>query len=306
MPTFAKIFELKRALLITVFLFLTVVSFAQSEKLVLSGVMDMNTGESIPYAIFFTESGGTIKGYSITYKEPDDTKTIIEGFLDRKAKTLSFKETEIVYSHDRKKTKAYMCLADAHLDCRTQNGGKIFKGSLNSNEADRTACTGGTITFSNELEVMHVLTVKEKFDTVIAMGRKPKDVPVVVKPQPVEEPVQVITEKITKGIEKAYEWHSDTVIIDVWDGGNVDGDKVTLMYNDKAWLSGYSLVKQKRQVRIPISKSGEDIISIIADNEGSDPPNTATMMLTDGTTRYNVEAYNNKGSRALIKVKRVH
>lgn len=298
-----KINSLKKQLATLVFLFSSILSFAQANKFTLTGTLDLSTGESFPYTLRFTESGGIIKGYSLTYQAPDETKTLIEGVLDRRAKILTFKETEISYSHDHR-TMAYMCLVDAAMEYRMHAGKKVFTGKIASREADKTACTDGTVTFTNEEQLQTLFAGREKFDTVISMGHRPqKQDP--VKESPIVPPVEPLqTDKITRGIEKAYEWHSDTVIIDVWDGGNVDGDKITLLYNGRPLLSGYSLVRQKKQLRIPISANSPAVITITADNEGSDPPNTATMMLTDGTTRYSIEAYNNKGSQALIRIHR--
>ena len=128
--------------------------------------------------------------------------------------------------------------------------------------------------------------------------------------EPVAEaaPVTVETleeEKVTAGVEKLYEWHSDTVVIDVWDGGTVDGDRITIQFNGQPVLTSYSLVKEKKQLRLPIAGAGVNTILIMAENEGYDPPNTASMLLTDGATRYSILAYNKKGNASLIKIKRV-
>ncbi len=263
----------------------------------------MNTGEKFPYKIVFTESAGTIKGYALTYKEPNDTKATIEGTFDRRNHTLSFKETEIVYSHGFS-TKAYMCLVDARLE-QASGSHKMLKGPATAAEADKTLCTAGRIIFDNEEEVQKLFSAEEKFDTIISMKKKVKPEPAIttVEPAPIAEPL--VTDKISANIEKSYDWYSDTVVIDIWDGGSQDGDKVTLQYNGTPLLTHYLLVKQKKQLRIPISGSGVAIISILAENEGLEPPNTASLWLTDGTTRYSVLAYNKKGEQAIIKIKRV-
>ncbi len=294
---------MKKHFLTISFVLLTILSFGQAPKYTLTGKIEMNTGEVFPYKIVFTESGGIIKGHSYTYKEPDDTKAAITGSLDKHDRKLSFKETEIIYSHSIH-TKAFMCLIDANTDYVQSAKGKMFKGPITSKEADHTACTGGIVTFDNPEEIKNIFDTHEKFDTVITMGRRPKE-PVIEKAQPAAQPEkELVTEKITNGVEKALDWHSDTVIIDVWDGGTVDGDKVTLKYNGKPLLEQYSLVKQKKQLRIPISGHGIDVITILADNEGWDPPNTANLLLTDGAVKYSILSYNTKGQISMIKIKK--
>jgi hypothetical protein len=276
---------------------------AQPAIQMLTGIISLTTGEVFPYKIEFTESNGVIKGYSFTYKEPNDTKAAIKGTLDRQMHTLSFRETDIIYSHGFQ-TRAFMCLIDASLEYRSGEG-NILTGPIASKETDKTLCTPGTLLFNNSEQIKKLFSYHDKYDTVISMGKKPADnhkTPQPIKPAINEPPV--ITEQVTAGVEKSYDWHSDTVVIDVWDGGNVDGDRISLFFNGKPCLTNYFLVKEKRQVRLPLSE-GINIISILADNEGSDPPNTADLLLTDGTLKYSVLAYNNKGNRAIIKIKRV-
>ena len=276
----------------------------QTKPVTLTGKLVMATGEVFPYKVVLTDSADVVKGYSVTYKEPDDTKTTIRGILDRHMRTLNFKEKEIVYSHNVS-TKAFMCLVNANLEEVHEAGGNVLKGPITSREKDNTACTEGEIIFDNDKELQNLFAYHEHFDTVISMKKRVRGPePVNAAPeQKVQEPL--VTDKVTAGMEKLYEWHSDTVIIDIWDGGNVDGDRVTLNFNGKTYLSHYTLVKEKKQLHIPIIGADIKTITIFAENEGSEPPNTASITLTDGIIKYNILAYNKKGDAALIRVKKV-
>jgi len=301
---FAKNSALNKSALAILFLLIPFLSFAQPKPFTLTGSIKMSTGEEFPYQIVFTESAGIIKGYSLTYRQPDETKASITGTLDRGRRILSFRETEIVYSHDVR-TRAYMCLLDAKTEYVQSSKSNILQGALSGNEADRTACTGGLVTFAVPEEISLLFDRREQFDTVITMKKRAKETPVaaVASQAPVAEQ-PLVTDKITKGTDKTYEWHSDTVIVDIWDGGVSDGDQVTIEYNGRTYLSRHVLSKQKKQLRLPVSPTGLDIITILADNEGWDPPNTATLMLTDGATRHSVVSYNPKGQISVIKIKR--
>ena len=274
---------------------------AAQKKIVLNGTLVMKTGETFPYKLEITDSGNAIKGYSLTYQPPDETKTTIHGKLDRSLRTLSFKEKDIVYSHSVP-TKAFMCLVNATLDYVYEGGKYVLKGPVTSREADNTACTQGEIVFTNEQEIQNLFAYHEQFDTVITM-KKRVVAPVDATTAPVvQEPL--VTDKVTTGVEKAYDWHSDTLVIDVWDGGTVDGDRITLQFNGETYLTNYFLQKEKKQLRIPISGYEVNTIAILADNEGSDPPNTASILLTDGTSKYSILAYNKKDDVALIRIRK--
>ena len=291
---------------IIILLLFSVFSFGQVNKYTLTGTIRVTTGEEFPYRIVFTEAQGVIKGHSYTYKEPNETKATITGTLDRHTRRLSFKETEILYSHEVH-INAFMCLVDASIDYVQDKGSKVLKGSIKSTEADKTACTDGVLTFDNQEELNKLFNPHEKFDTVITMKKKVSNPNAVDKDKRALAPeTPVVTDKITKGVEKTYDWHSDTVVIDIWDSGTQDGDQVTLEYNGKPYLTKYTLIKQKKQLRIPVSRTGTDVITILAVNEGWDPPNTASIILTDGTTKYSILSYNNKGQMSVIKIKRVN
>ncbi len=275
---------------------------AQSKPVTLNGTLTVNTGETFPYKIVITEKDGVVQGHSYTYAAPDDTKTVITGTLDRKAHTLTFKETEIVYSHNVY-TKAYMCLVDAKLSYNIAKGNEL-KGPITSKQLDNTACTPGTLAFSNSDEIQFLFAYHDKYDTVISMGKKPtRAVPETKAEEPSQENVSGVTEKITAGTEKMYEWKSDTIGIELWDGGTTDGDRVTLEHNGTVLLQHYSLIKEIKKLRVALAP-GVNTITVLAENEGYDPPNTATMRLTDGKTHYNVVAYNLKNHIAVIKIRR--
>ena len=292
-----------KILFFSAFVFYSVLSFAQPKPITLNGSIMMNTGETFPYKIVLTESNGVVSGYSLTYNEPDDTKTKIQGVLDRHNHTLTFKETEILYAHTVR-TKAYMCLIDARLGYKQSEKGNVLKGPITSMETDKTACTGGTISFSNDEEIQFLFAYHDKYDTMITMKKKVKEPVAENKDKATVAELPLIIDKITSGTEKTFDWYSDTVIIDVWDGGNVDGDRITLQFNGKACLTNYYLIKQKKQLRIPLGP-GVNTVSILAENEGSDPPNTASLLFTDGATKYSVLAYNKTGQQFIIKIKKV-
>jgi len=273
---------------------------AQSKPVVLNGTLAVNTGETFPYKLVLTEKDGVVQGYSYTYAAPDDTKTAVTGTLDRRNHMLIFKETEIVYTHNVP-TKAYMCMVDARL---TYNAAKAneLKGPITSMQLDKTACTPGTLTFSNSDELQFLFACHDKYDTVIAMGKKNKPAMQEVRvADPVAEAATGVTEKITAGTEKMYVWKSDTIVIEIWDGGNTDGDRVTLEHNGTVLLQHYSLIKEIKKLKVPVA-AGMNTITVLAENEGYDPPNTATMRLSDGNIHYNVVAYNLKSHIAVIKI----
>ncbi len=300
------------------FSLLCTTSVFAANEVTLKGYIGIEGGESFSYKIVFTDSAGFIHGYSLTYiQEAKDTRSAISGYLDRANHTISFKELNILYNHGFHSNNT-MCLIDATLKYVPDNAhtGHVMKGTYKSADASATYCGMGTVTFMND-DVLKTLfeaapvkdTVATVKKTAAPISRKPPGIRVTevsypVNPHPTPAPAAKTTEEITAGVEKIYEWQTDTVVIDIWDGGTIDGDRVTVLYNGKKILTNYLLTAAKRQLRLPVSATGIDILTIAANNEGSEPPNTANLLLTDGTQTYSIIAYNNTGNEATIKIKR--
>jgi hypothetical protein len=70
------------------------------------------------------------------------------------------------------------------------------------------------------------------------------------------------------------------VNLDLWDGEFVDGDVVTIVVNDEVVLENYTLAKEKRVVPVRLRR-GYNWVLLYAVNEGSVPPNTASVDVRD-------------------------
>ncbi|WP_034058284.1 hypothetical protein [Lacinutrix jangbogonensis] len=75
---------------------------------------------------------------------------------------------------------------------------------------------------------------------------------------------------------------SNTIRIEIYDGGKIDGDKITLTYNGKTLLRGFETSKQRKSIPITlINKKNTFVLS--ADNVGSISTNTAVIeIFVDG------------------------
>lgn len=294
-----------RRYFILYFLLCNIITFAQSVTVTLSGTLTMETGEQFPYQITGTDSNGILTGFACTYAEPEQTKVKIKGRIDKQRHKLIFRETEIVSSHDVH-TTAFMCLLHVSLE----NKNNMLTGPANGEESDNTACTPGTLTFSNSEEINNLFSNHDKYDMAVSMGgKKTKDT---ANSQKQAIPVPQLSaeadtkeDKITTGVEKTFDWHTDSIIVDVWDGGHIDGDMISISLDGKVFLSKYVIQRQKKRVVIPLPANGIHSLTIFADDEGSEPLNTASLTLTDGETRHNLLAYNAKGQLSLVRIKKL-
>jgi len=68
----------------------------------------------------------------------------------------------------------------------------------------------------------------------------------------------------------------------VWDDDQVDGDIISIYFNNQWILSNAKLAKKKRVVTAKIDPSSNNYIMLFAHNEGSIPPNTCGISIFDG------------------------
>ena len=71
--------------------------------------------------------------------------------------------------------------------------------------------------------------------------------------------------------------NTDSITLNVYDNGVVDGDIVSVVYNDKIIVDKLSLKSKALVVKIPVGKVGINKLVFYAHNLGEFPPNTAQL-----------------------------
>ena len=98
---------------------------------------------------------------------------------------------------------------------------------------------------------------------------------------------------------------SDSIQVDFYDNGEVDGDSISIFYNDK--LIAFNRILSTRAIHFSVgldpSKEVNEI-TMFADNLGSIPPNTALMLVYDGRKRYEVRLSSNFQKNATVQIRR--
>lgn len=98
---------------------------------------------------------------------------------------------------------------------------------------------------------------------------------------------------------------SDSVNIDFYDNGEIDGDSISIFYNDKLLASSQRLSARSIHLRIPVDSTIEyNELSMYADNLGSIPPNTALMLVSDGKKRYEVRLSSTLKKNGTVRFRR--
>ncbi len=114
--------------------------------------------------------------------------------------------------------------------------------------------------------------------------------PPVVKTNPEIKPrADINFEKRNNNLIKTIEIENETFKVDLYDNGDIDGDTISLLFNGKLILSHKRLSDKAITLTLNTDdKKDVNELVMYAENLGSIPPNTALMVVTDGSSRYEV------------------
>ena len=141
---------------------------------------------------------------------------------------------------------------------------------------------------------------KQSTITAIKIDSNKVTVPT-VKPQPVfvHTPPSLTTR--SNPIVKTIVAEEGEIKIDLYDNGTIDGDTVTIYHNNKMVLSRARLSAKALTLKITIDANNpHHELVMVANNLGSIPPNTSLMIVTAGSSRYEVFISSNEQNNAKV------
>ncbi|MEO7307531.1 MAG: N-acetylmuramoyl-L-alanine amidase [Ferruginibacter sp.] len=87
---------------------------------------------------------------------------------------------------------------------------------------------------------------------------------------------------------KTIEVKSSKVKVDLYDDGDIDNDIVSVYFNRDLVVDKKTLTASAHSFTLNLEPNSNNELVLYADNLGSIPPNTALMVITDGTTRHEI------------------
>jgi hypothetical protein len=119
--------------------------------------------------------------------------------------------------------------------------------------------------------------------------------PVIAKP---------VIEKRNNDLIKEFMVEHDSISVTLYDNGDIDGDSITLIYNDSILTTHKKLTDKPLTFWIKIKPGNErNQLQMYAENLGSIPPNTALMIIYDGNKRYEVNIKSTEKTNGSVSFK---
>ncbi len=123
----------------------------------------------------------------------------------------------------------------------------------------------------------------------VAKNAPPVIKPAVQKPDPVDPTAAVDAGKRKVENIQALYFKSDSLVLTLYDNGEVDGDTVSVIMNGKVIMPRVGLSTNAVNKTINTREAGDSIqIVMYAETLGSLPPNTGLLIVYDGPDRYEI------------------
>ena len=146
----------------------------------------------------------------------------------------------------------------------------------------------------------------EKKPVIVAVQPQPKPAPplvAIVAPSIVHGAAE-IEKRVTKSDQSFY-FESDSLLLTLYDNGEVDGDTVTVLMNGSVIFSKAGLTTKANSKTIYITPDMDSVkLVMYAENLGSIPPNTGLLIVNDGEKRYEVRFTADLKTNAAIVLRR--
>ena len=261
------------------------------------GAIKLNDTSVITYRVKFKESKGIINGFSITdFGGEHETKSLIKGLYDANKKVISFNETQIVYTKSPVSQNDFCNVYFMPTSFKLGKT-KYFTGKFKGKFSDGTECINGEI-FLNSVENVNkrIAKVSKKVNTSKKINDTIKNKLNNLK----------ILDKVNLNVLKKNQvtsvfTNSEKVTLYIYDGGQLDGDSITIKNGDKVILSKYKITEQKKSLEITL-KSKKTTIIILSESIGTIGSNTAVIEYVDNNQTIKTLTNLQKGETTQIDI----
>ncbi len=278
--------------------FIPIILLSQSTKNYdFIGTLILENKVLITYRIQFDIDNSKVSGYSYTdINGKDETKSILTGNYNKNEKRIFLKENNILYTKS-KEIEDIFCFINVDAKIKLNKNKKSIDGSFVGVYNNKDTCATGKIL---------LISLKDAFSRIEKVSKKISKINKIDSITKLEFTKEKFLSEIKPNTLKKDEvlsvfWKSDKFKIEIWDNGKEDGDLISLTHNKKTVFRNYEVKKEKRIIELELVE-GENIIEILANNNGTIAPNTAKAVLIDGETKHSISTHLEAGQSSKINV----
>jgi hypothetical protein len=284
--------------------------------------------------IKFIQKGDSITGTSYYYESGDNyLRYSVKGYFDASNNSVVWWDDQLL-AYEGKNSKDVALLSVADFNC--PGDGKMM--------LDGTATPKENHIKTGDLSLTKILTTlfPDEWDDVIdnyLEGTNDPDIIDLIAKTPkkkskrIEEPKKTQEEVIapavapepdpqvsliehTKKMEESFTirkkvfvteipLQGDSIELRFFDNVQIDGDSITLFLNDKLIFTHIRLTEKPFIVKLPVNELNDsNELTMVAENLGAIPPNTAYMVAIVGEKRYEVNLSSTEETSGMIRLKK--
>jgi hypothetical protein len=235
----------------------------------------------------------------------------VPGVYNAKDRTLQFRDIPITYFGSTANLEVD-CMMDFIAQLRVARAGSNLSGRFVGKEGYKYTCPDivfniqlneaannrdSILTALREYKETYQLWTPSATDTVVAATVIQRPIINYVVANAYKERENVVAQEI--------EIEADSLRIDFYDNGEVDGDSISIFFNDKLLASSQKLSAKAIHLTLGLDSTKEyNDLAMFADNLGSIPPNTALMLIYDGKKRYEVRLSSSLQKNGTVRIRR--
>jgi hypothetical protein len=273
-----------------------------------------NGGSTNNYAmeVVMQQTGSSVTGVLNYYFRNTFRSVPLKGTYNTQSRQLHIPNIPVTY-HGSTAQYEVDCLMDYIGILRVSKTGSVMAGSFTGNAQYRNTCP--EIMFDMSLDA----AASSNLDSVYAEVRKkresyalwqPAESDTLVAATVLQRPVvNYVVANQYRGrvneVQNEIEVESDSLLVNFYDNGEVDGDSISVFYNDQLLSFNRLLSARAIQFRIGLNPAKEyNEVTMFADNLGSISPNTALMIVYDGTKRHDIRLSSNLEKNASVRIRK--
>lgn len=264
-----------------------IVGFGQDLNGIWKGVLQQESGGcfnqyNIELQVKFIATANTLSGVAYDFEDPTTyVKMDFTGRYNNTTKRLVLIENNLLES--KIPNGCFACIKTYDLSWSKKGSDDVLTGTCKGREYGSTnSCPG------------YKIELKKASKT---------DFPVDIDQSPELAALQKTVKLQNRQNEVVHTVKSDTSLIkiDLYDNAEIDNDTVTVFVNDKLLLYKQRLTDKALTVLFNAFPSTNYELMMYADNLGSIPPNTALLVVTAGTKKYELRVSSSEQKNAVVR-----